>query len=125
MRFLDICTVSSRTCSFCINSSHYDFSQNVYLQSFTSCGQHGRLYQGEICRDDVDSMCPLVKSMNLTATSSPLTDGPSLKGPPPFRCHPTVEKGTYVGYYDSLMDTIVTSAFANSVGRTNVEGCCW
>jgi hypothetical protein len=99
--------------------------QNWKYPLANSCGQFGRSYQGETCREDVDSMCPIVKSMNLTALSSPLTDGPSLKGPPPFTCRPTVEKGTYIGYYDSLTDTIVESAFANSLGRSNVEGCCW
>ena len=89
-----------------------------------SCGQFGRMYQGEICRDDVDSMCPVVKAMNLTALTSPMTHGPAQKGPPPLSCKQT-EKGTHVGYYDSLTDTIVQSAFANSLGRTNVEGCCW
>lgn len=100
-------------------------SENWKYPLANSCGQYGRSYQGEICREDVDSMCPIVKSMNLTALSSPLTDSPSLKGPPPFFCRPTVDKGTFVGYYDSMTETIVQSAFANSMGRSNVEGCCW
>ena len=100
-------------------------SKNWKFPLSNACGQYGRMYQAEVCRDDTNSMCPIVKSMNLTAASSPLTHGPSLKGPPPFSCHPAGKSGSFVGYYDSLTDTIVDSAFANSLGRTNVESCCW
>ena len=100
-------------------------SENWKFPLSNSCGQYGRNYQGEMCRDDVDSLCPIVKSMNLTAGSSPSTDSPAMKGPPPLTCGPTVNKGTYVGYYDSVTDSVVESAFANSFGRTNIEGCCW
>ena len=89
-----------------------------------SCGQYGRMYQREICREDVDSMCPIINSMNTTALSGPSTHGPNLKGPPPFTCGLN-PKDTHVGYYDSITDVIVESAFANSLGRTGVEGCCW
>ena len=90
-----------------------------------ACGQYGRLYQSETCRQDVDSICPLDNEMNITATSSPLTHGPSFTGPPPFSCERAVDKNDHAGYYDSLTDTIVSSAFANTVGRTNTAGCCW
>ncbi|KAL7474087.1 hypothetical protein ACHAW6_000081, partial [Cyclotella cf. meneghiniana] len=89
-----------------------------------SCGQFGRTYQAEICQDDVSSMCPVDNTMSITATSSPQTHSPVSKGPPPFSCRPTSNE-TFAGYYDSLTDTIVQSAYANSVGKTQIEGCCW
>jgi len=87
-----------------------------------ACGQYGREYQDEVCSELEPYHCP--------ATTAEVTaiDGNIEKNVPPFTCRVrTIDDGAEIfpGYYDSVEGVVIQSAYANTLGRTDVEGCCW
>lgn len=88
-----------------------------------SCGQHGRSYNEEICRKEEPFHCPKDTSMYVTAVNSP----PNSKVPP-MECRPReVGQGREVfpGFFDTVDSAVVQSAFANTLGETRIESCCY
>ncbi|KAL9188612.1 hypothetical protein ACHAXT_006990 [Thalassiosira profunda] len=87
-----------------------------------ACGQYGRSYEDEGCRGN--ETCDVDRTMNVTAT-----DGNIEKNAPPFTCRPKEYDGLteiFPGYFDFGDGNVVKqTAYANTVGRTDLEGCCW
>ena len=88
-----------------------------------SCGQQKRSYQDETCnmKDDIFS-CEVKPEMEVTAVTMSADD----RAPPALQCKPKSGQYDYAGYWDSNSGTLFTnSAYSNSLGRTDIEGCCW
>lgn len=88
-----------------------------------ACGQYGRSYEDEECPETEPLQCALDKTMLITAA-----DGNVDVGAPPFTCGPRTYNGAYEvfpGYYDAVDDRVIPSAYSNTLGRTDVEGCCY
>lgn len=88
-----------------------------------SCGQHGRHYEDEQCTEMEPFQCSLDKTMGVTAVHS---DAESKA--PPLTCQAKTSEdgsGIFPGYYDRFDDVVVQSPYANTLGRTDIEGCCW
>ena len=85
-----------------------------------SCGQHSQSYNEDICpMADVARECPYDPTMEVQQTSV------GSSGAPRFFCAPK-STTSFTGYFDPLTNSIDNSApFANAVGRTDVQGCCW
>jgi hypothetical protein len=45
--------------------------------------------------------------------------------PPAFQCRPKMSATDFSGYWVVETDEVVSTAFSNRYGRTDVEGCCW
>ncbi|KAL7542299.1 hypothetical protein ACHAXR_011641 [Thalassiosira sp. AJA248-18] len=87
------------------------------------CGQYGRSYEAEECPENEPFQCALISTMEMTAV-----DGNIENNAPPFTCRARQFDGgqeIFPGYYDSFDDVVIQSPYANSLGRTDVEGCCW
>ncbi|KAL7544978.1 hypothetical protein ACHAWF_008347, partial [Thalassiosira exigua] len=88
-----------------------------------SCGQHGRSYQDEECQPNEPFQCAANNAMQLSAVY-----GNSVQGIPPFMCAARIFDGgeeIFPGYYDSVEKRVIPSAYSNTLGRTDIEGCCW
>jgi hypothetical protein len=88
-----------------------------------SCGQHGRSYQDEECQPNEPFQCAANNAMQLSAVY-----GNSVQGIPPFMCAARIFDGReeiFPGYYDSVEKRVIPSAYSNTLGRTDIEGCCW
>lgn len=88
-----------------------------------SCGQYGRSYQDEICDISEPFECALDMTRNITAA-----EGNEYQNVPPFSCRPREFDGlveVYPGYYDDVDKSVVQSAYSNTLGRTDIESCCW
>ena len=88
-----------------------------------SCGQHGRNYNEEICQREEPFHCSKDASMYVTAVNSP----PNSKVPP-MECRPR-EAGqgreVFPGFFDTVDSAVVQSPFANTLGETRIESCCY
>lgn len=89
-----------------------------------SCGQFKRAYDTELCLSTEPFECPVDTNMEITAIDINPNPPPGKTGPPPFSCRPH-DGVTFPGYYNSFKDIIVQEAYSNSLGRTDLEGCCW
>jgi len=86
-----------------------------------SCGQEGRSYQDESCGNPKKS-CQVDTSMEIYAVDA----GTGARSPPPLECRPKTDEYPFSGYWDSNTGKEVTnSPYANSVGRIDIEGCCY
>jgi len=88
-----------------------------------ACGEYGRSYEDEECHKTEPLHCALDKTMVITAA-----EGNVDVGAPPFTCGPRMYDGAYEvfpGYYDAVDGRVIPSAYSNTLGRTDVEGCCY
>ena len=87
-----------------------------------SCGQQKRSYQDDTCdmKEDIFS-CEMNKNMQVTAVNS----GTQVNAPPPLQCKPKDSVLDYSGYWDTTSGIHSLAAYSNSLGRTDIEGCCW
>lgn len=88
-----------------------------------ACGQYGRSYEDEECQGNEPFHCAVNKEMEITAVNGNIDEDI-----PPFTCRAkSYSAGVEIfpGYYDSFDDMVVETPFANTLGRTNIEGCCW
>lgn len=98
--------------------------EGIYALS-NSCGQNFRNYQDEVCvrSDQVVMSCIVDTSMEIvSAGASTVMVG---RAPPPFSCRPKTNPFDYAGYWDVEMGLATSTAYSNSIGRTDLEGCCW
>ena len=114
-----------------------------------ACGQYGRSWDLEECSGMEPFHCALDKSMETTAVDR----GESFI--PPFTCRPPTITGDFPGYFDSVNNLVEeckfgavnswsfhnisslmiayytylpfyrSAPYSNTVGRTDIEGCCW
>lgn len=89
-----------------------------------ACGQYKRSYDTEVCQSTEPFECPIDRNMEVTAVDKNQDFIPGKNGPPAFACRP-YDATSFPGYYDSFDDVIVERAYSNSLGRTDVAGCCW
>mmetsp|Transcript_3028 Transcript_3028/g.6259 ORF Transcript_3028/g.6259 Transcript_3028/m.6259 type:complete len:546 (+) Transcript_3028:157-1794(+) len=89
-----------------------------------ACGQYKRAYDLEICKSTEPFECPIDRDMDVTAVDYNQNFMPGKTGPPALSCKP-YDGSSFSGFYDLFDDVIVESAYSNSLGRTNVAGCCW
>jgi hypothetical protein len=91
-----------------------------------SCGQNFRNYQDEVCvrSNQVVMSCNVDTSMEIVSSesSSSVMVG---RAPPPFSCRPKTDPFDYAGYWDVQTGLATSTAYSNSIGRTDLEGCCW
>lgn len=103
-----------------------DFMYDGLREKFpltNACGQYGRQYEDEDCAEMEPFHCALNKTMEVFAVHSD-----EQRKAPPFACRARIKDGgseVFPGYYDSVDDLVVQSAYANTLGRTDIEGCCW
>jgi hypothetical protein len=89
-----------------------------------ACGQYKRSYDTEICRSTEPFECLIDESMEVTAVDKNQNFTTGKTGPPAFSCKPH-DGSSFPGYYDAFDDVVVETAYSNSLGRTDVAGCCW
>ena len=89
-----------------------------------ACGQYKRNYDLEVCKSTEPFECPIDTQMEVTAVDKNENFMPGKTGPPALACKP-FDGSSFPGFYDSFEDAIVESAYSNSLGRTDVAGCCW
>ncbi len=89
-----------------------------------ACGQYKRSYDTEVCHSTEPFECPIDRSMEVTAVDKNQNFTTGKTGPPAFSCKPH-DGSSFPGYYDLFDDVIVERAYSNSLGRTDVAGCCW
>mmetsp|Transcript_41604 Transcript_41604/g.88654 ORF Transcript_41604/g.88654 Transcript_41604/m.88654 type:complete len:164 (-) Transcript_41604:1132-1623(-) len=66
--------------------------------------------------------CIVDPTMKVTAVHSANT----VRAPPPFKCRPGSGSGSYAGYWNTNTGTeIRNTPYSNTVGRIDVEGCCY
>lgn len=90
-----------------------------------ACGQNFRNYQNEVCvrSDQVVMSCNVDRSMEIvSAGASSVMVG---RAPPPFSCRPKTDSFDYAGYWDVDTGIATSTEYSNSIGRTDLEGCCW
>eukprot|EP00581_Thalassiosira_minuscula_P003924 CAMPEP_0183746096 /NCGR_PEP_ID=MMETSP0737-20130205/66577_1 /TAXON_ID=385413 /ORGANISM="Thalassiosira miniscula, Strain CCMP1093" /LENGTH=782 /DNA_ID=CAMNT_0025981777 /DNA_START=50 /DNA_END=2398 /DNA_ORIENTATION=- len=100
----------------------YDNLREKYPLS-NACGQYGRSYEDEECHQMEPFQCPLNTTLELTAVV-----GNTYMNVPPFTCRARIFDGAneiFPGYYDVADDVVIKSPYANTLGRTDVEGCCY
>jgi len=101
-----------------------------------ACGQLGQSYQDYTCSaEEAHMACEVDPNMEIVATTNAKWWG----APPPLFCGPKSSFPT-TGYWNSFAScsggvcddyegqkggAVVDSATPNSLGRTDVEGCCW
>jgi len=88
-----------------------------------ACGQYGRSYEDEGCHAMEPFQCALDRDMEITAVSSSAD-----VNAPAFTCRPRMFNGMkeiFPGYYDAADDVVKQSAYSNTLGRTDIEGCCY
>jgi hypothetical protein len=119
--FLANCMVESIEADTCDELNWQQESGRHALSN--ACGQEFRSYQDETCDTSEDIFsCEVVTSVQITATSNS-TD---TSAPPPFQCKPGSGEGYFSGYWDAPNGPFVPNAkYANDLGRTDVEGCCF
>ena len=84
-----------------------------------SCGQDRRSYQDETCETFA---CEVDTTLEITATDA----GKGARSPPPLECRPKRSEDDFTGYWDSNMGIeMKESPYANSLGRIDIEGCCY
>eukprot|EP00986_Skeletonema_menzelii_P010229 scaffold4939_cov149-Skeletonema_menzelii.AAC.2 len=104
-------------------NTDYIFQDNTEKFPISNaCGQYKRAYDLEICKSTEPFECPINRNMEVTAVDK--NQKPGKTGPPAFSCKP-YDGSSFPGFYDLFEDTIVESAYSNSLGRTDVAGCCW
>lgn len=119
--FLANCMVESIEADTCAELN-WQQEDGRYAMS-NACGQESRSYQDETCdaTEDIFS-CEVVKSVQITATSN----SSETSVPPPFQCKPGSGVGYYSGYWEAPNGPFVPNTkYANDLGRTDVEGCCF
>ncbi|KAL7531797.1 hypothetical protein ACHAWF_003913, partial [Thalassiosira exigua] len=88
-------------------------------RNIAACGQEGRSYQDETC--GIYS-CLVDVGMEVTAVSS-YND---VRAPPPLECRPGSGPDSFSGYWNAATGTEAKNTpYANTAGRTDVEGCCY
>jgi len=106
----------------CDELNEYRVSGKYALSN--SCGQQGLSYQDMVCEssDVPDMACQVDPDMYITAVTSDRTLG----APPALQCGPR-SRIPSSGFWDPAenAESDEGEAFANLVGRTDLEGCCW
>lgn len=106
-------------------NTDYIFQDNTEKFPLSNaCGQYERAYDLEVCQSTEPFECPIDMEMEVTAVDRDQNFMPGKTGPPAFSCKPYVED-SFPGFYDLFDDVIVENAYSNSLGRTDVAGCCW
>lgn len=106
-------------------NTDYIFQDNTEKFPLSNaCGQYERAYDLEVCQSTEPFECPLDMEMEVTAVDRDQNFMVGKTGPPAFSCKPYVED-TFPGFYDLFDDVIVKNAYSNSLGRTDIAGCCW
>lgn len=141
-----------RICSCDEWNTDFMFEDNTEKYPLSnSCGQYGRSYEDEECPDMEQFQCQLDKTMEITAVEGH-TDAPEFTCR--ARSFDD-ESEIFPGYYDVVDDVVIDckhcifciayvyfpkslliydqinfllkipAAYSNTVGRTDIEGCCW
>ena len=122
--FLANAMTESITHDVCDEFSIDSHDEGIYAIS-NSCGQNFRNYQDEVCvrSDQVVMSCNVDTSMEIvSAGASSLMVG---RAPPPFSCRPKTDPFDYAGYWDVETGLATSTAYSNSIGRIDLEGCCF
>jgi len=104
-------------------NTEYEQSPHEKYPLSNACGQYGRSYEDEVCVADEPFHCVVDTFMEVMANDYNVEENL-----PPFMCKPrefNVGQEVYPGYYDTIDKVVIQSPYANTVGRTDVAGCCW
>eukprot|EP00984_Skeletonema_dohrnii_P017791 scaffold8175_cov172-Skeletonema_dohrnii-CCMP3373.AAC.1 len=98
-----------------------------------SCGQHRADFNSHHLNNDFcEKVYACDVDMNMQMTAEPnhyYTTQQRTPFPPPMKCYPRTVEEPYTGYFDprdgGSVEVSRTRAVPSSIGRTDVEGCCW
>jgi len=97
-----------------------------------SCGQRRMDYNSFQSDNDFCEKvysCDVDVDMKMKAEPTHYYTQPTSTFPPPMQCYPRTVDEPYTGYFDprvgGSIEIIQSRAVPNSLGRTDVEGCCW
>lgn len=108
-----------------------NWEEGAYSVS-NSCGQRRMDYNSYQSDNDFCEKvyaCEVDMDMKVMAESTHYYTQPKSVFPPPMQCYPRTVDEPYTGYFDPREGGSVqisqSRAVPNSLGRTDIEGCCW
>ena len=127
-----------------INNRHPNSRYSHPIPLSNACGQLGQSYQDYHCSEEEKHMeCPVDPNMSITAVTHARWYG----APAPLYCGPKTDEQPFTGFWDHSYSCDRSWAnppescdvyedqkagqfdhskpYANTAGRTDVEGCCW
>ena len=106
-------------------NTDYIFQDNTEKFPLSNaCGQYNRAYDSEVCQSNEPFECPIDMNMEVTAVDRNEIFLSGKTGPPAFSCKPR-DGESFPGFYDQFDDEVFERAYSNSLGRTDLAGCCW